>query len=148
MSPPDQKRETKDPFLTFCFKIELKGIIEAGFAECSGLQVETELEEYREGGVNDFIYKLPKLSKYQTITLKRGVTESDELWKWHQEVVNGKINRQNCSILLLDNEGKTKWRWDFIDVFPIKWVGPDLKADQGTIAIETLELAHHGFKKN
>ncbi len=81
MPPPNEKRKTKDPYIAFRFKIELKGIIEAGFSECSGLQVETEVEEYREGGINDFVHKFPKMSKYQTITLKRGLTDSQELWK-------------------------------------------------------------------
>ncbi len=148
MPPPNEKRKTKDPYIAFRFKIELKGIIEAGFSECSGLQVETEVEEYREGGINDFVHKFPKMSKYQTITLKRGLTDSQELWKWHQEVVNGKFKRCNCSIILQDDEDKPKWRWDFIDVYPVKWVGPDFNAGQGAVGIETLELVHHGLKKN
>ena len=136
-----------DPYLAFRFKVEIEGVIAASFSECSGLQVETEIEEYREGGVNVFVHKLPKRTKYQTITLKRGLMDSEELWYWHQGVVAGIVIRLNGSILLLDHKGREQWRWNFIEAYPIKWVGPALRADQGSVAIETLELAHHGLYK-
>jgi phage tail-like protein len=146
---PD-KLKRQDPYLSSLFKIEIDGVIEAGFSECSGLQVETEFEEYREGGVNEFVHRLPKLTKYQTITLKRGRTESDKLWNWHQEVIKGKFSvstRKGGSIILLDAKGEEKCRWSFVGAYPVKWVGPDLRADQGAIAVETLELVHHGLTK-
>ncbi len=136
-----------DPYLAFRFRVEINSVIEASFSECSGLQVETEIEEYREGGVNDFVHKFPKRTKYQTITLKRGLTDSEELWDWHQDVVDGFFTRHDGSILLLDHEGQEQWRWNFIEAYPIKWVGPALRADQGAVAIETLELIHHGLYK-
>ncbi len=80
-------------------------------------------EEYREGESNDFVHKFPTRTKYQTITLKRGLTDSEELWYWHQDVVAGIVIRLNGSILLLDHEGQEQWRWNFIDAYPIKWVG-------------------------
>lgn len=147
MALPGQQQKNNDPYLSFRFLIEIKGVVEAGFTECSGLQVETEFEEYREGGVNEFVHRLPKMTKYQTITLKRGITDSDSLWKWHQDVVKGKFKRQNGSILLMDVSGEEKLRWNFENAYPVKWAGPELKAEQGTIAIETLELVHHGLTK-
>ena len=137
----------KDPYLSFRFLVEIHGLIVGGFSEVSGLQAETEFEEKREGGVNDYIHKLPKITKYPNITLKRGITDCDVLWKWHQDVVNGKVERKTVSIILMDSEGNEKWRWSFERAYPVKWAGPDLKADSNTIAVETLELAHNGMKK-
>lgn len=139
--------EKKDPYLSNRFLVEIDGIIAGGFSEASGLQVEIETEEYREGGVNDYVHKLPKITKYQNITLKRGTTDSEVLWKWHQDAVTGKIQRKAGRIILLDSEGNEKWHWTFEGAYPVKWTGPDFKADTSTIAIETLELAHHGLKK-
>ena len=144
MAVSDRK---KDPYLSFRFLVEIDGVIEARFSEVSGLQAETEFEEIREGGVNDHVHKLPKITKYPNITLRRGITDSDVLWNWHQEVVNGKFERKTVYIIMRDSEGNEKWQWYFERAYPVKWVGPDLKADSSTVAVETLELAHNGIKK-
>jgi phage tail-like protein len=136
-----------DPYVSFLFQVEIQGLIVGGFSEVSGLQMETETHDFREGGVNDYMHKLPKGSKQSNITLKRGFTDSDVLWKWHQDVVNGKFKRKSGRIILMDSEGNEKWHWTFEDAFPIKWVGPDFKAQQGATSIESLELAHKGIKK-
>lgn len=139
--------ERKDPLASFRFLVEIGGLVVGGFSEISGLQTETEMEEYREGGVNDYVHKLPKNSKYLNLTLKRGLTDSTVLWTWYRAVVAGTIQRKDGSIILLDASGAEKWRWNFVQAYPIKWVGPDLKADGNAIAVETLELAHNGFTK-
>jgi phage tail-like protein len=139
--------ERKDPYLSYRFLVEIEGLVVGGFSEVSGLQAETQVEEYREGGVNDFIHRLPKETRYPNLVLKRGITDSEVLWKWHQDVVNGKVIRKSGYIILLDSEGNEKWRWSFIDAYPAKWVGPDLKADSSTVAFETIELVHNGIKK-
>jgi phage tail-like protein len=139
--------ERKDPYMSFRFLVEIQGLIVGGFSEISGLQAETEFEEVREGGVNDYVHKLPKITKYPNITLKRGLTDSEVLWNWHQDVVNGKIDRKSGFIILLDSEGNEKWRWHFVNAYPMKWTGPDLRADSNTVAVESIELAHNGIKK-
>jgi len=139
--------ERSDPYLNFRFLVEINGVINGGFSEVSGLQAETEIEEIREGGVNDFVHKLPKITKYPNFTLKKGITDSEGLWKWHQDVINGKIERKSGSIMLMDSEGNVKWRWNFSEAYPVKWAGPDLKADSSTVAVETVEIAHNGIKK-
>jgi phage tail-like protein len=136
-----------DPYVSFFFVVEIDGLLVGGFSEVSGLQVETEVEEYREGGRNDYVHKFPKGSKQSTITLKRGITDSDTLWKWHQAVVQGGFSRQSGRIILRDARGNEKWHWLFVDAYPVKWVGPDLSGDGSAIAIETLELAHNGLTK-
>jgi phage tail-like protein len=136
-----------DPYRGFRFRIEIDGISAAHFSEVSGLQVETETEPYEEGGVNDFVHQLPKRTKYPHITLKRGITDVDTLWKWHQDVVSGKFKRKNGSIILLNEAGEDTWRWNFTNAFPVKWSGPDLKADSSTVGFETIELTHNGIKK-
>ena len=137
--------EHTDPYLTSKFYIEIQGIEQASFAECSGLAVETEVFEYQEGGLNEYVHKLPGRSKVSNVTLKRGITDSNELWDWYRDVVQGKIERKNVSIVLYDLEGNEVMRWAFIDAYPVKWSGPAFKADANAISIETLELAHRGM---
>ena len=139
--------ERKDPYPSFMFLVEIQGLIVGGFSEVARLQAETETEEIREGGVNDYVHKLPKITKYPNITLKRGITDSDALWNWHQDVVNGKFERKSGFIILLDSEGNEKWRWSFERAYPVQWTGPELGADGNTVAVESIELAHNGLKK-
>lgn len=133
--------------MPFRFRVEIDGIISAGASEVTGLQIETETEPYEEGGVNDFVYQLPKRTKYQHITLKRGITDLDDMWNWFQEVVSGDFKRKNGAVILMDSKGNDKWRWDFIEAYPVKWTGPELKADSNAVGFETIELAHHGIRK-
>ena len=139
--------ERNDPYMSFRFLVKIDDLIVGGFSEVSGLQAEIEFDEIKEGGVNDYVHKLPKITKYPNITLKRGITDSDVLWKWHQDVINGKIKPRSGLVVLLDSEGNEKWRWTFDSAYPAKWVGPDFKADSGVVSVETLELVHKGIGK-
>lgn len=137
----------RDPYAAFNFLIEIRGLVVGGFSNVSGLQAETEVEEYREGGLNDYVHKLPKVTKYSNLTLKRGFTDSRELWDWYQTVINGQFQRRNGSIILLDQAGNEKWRWNFSQAYPVKWIGPEFSANSNAVAIETLEIAHNGLSK-
>lgn len=141
-----------DPLTSFRFQVEIDGIIAAHASEVTGLQIETETEPYEEGGVNNFVHQLPKRTKYQHITLKRGITDRDDLWNWYQIVVSGEFKpkefpRKSGVIRLMDSAGNVKWRWNFERAYPVKWTGPELKADGNSVAFETIELAHNGIKK-
>jgi len=137
----------QDPYTSFNFLVEIEGIISAGFSDISGLQIETEVEEFREGGVNNYVHKLPKLTKYGNLTLKHGMTDQDKLWNWYKDVIRGKINRTNVTIFLQDITGKNLMHWEFSNAYPVKWTGPELKADSNNVAFETLELAHNGLAR-
>ncbi len=120
----------------------------AEFTEVTGLSVEIDLEEYNEGGVNDFVHKLPKGIKYQNIVLKKGIIQkSEELWKWMQEVMEGKIVPKDGSIVLLNDDDSMAALWEIRNAYPVKWSGSDLKATGGEIFLETLELTHRGIRK-
>jgi phage tail-like protein len=93
------------------------------------------------------VRKLPGLTKYPNIVLKWGLTDSDELYKWWKDIMNGKITRKNGSIILLDTEGNEKVRWNFLNAWPTKWDGPDFNAKGTDVAIETLELANEGTER-
>lgn len=135
------------PYTSFRFRLEIDGITAAQVSEVTGLQIETETEPYEEAGVNDVIYQLPKRTKYQRILLKRGITDKEDLWKWYTEVINGKFKRKDGAIVLMDVAGNDKWRWDFFEAYPVKWTGPDLKADSNAVAFEVVEIVHNGIKK-
>lgn len=143
----------KDPYGNYRFVVELGNIQAAGFAECSGLQIETKVFEYQEGGRNETTLKFPEITTYTNITLKRGITNSNDLIDWQMDIVNGTFNEnprpQNTkpiSIVLRDEQGNDVRRWSLKGAFPVKWMGPDLKATGSEVAIETLEIAHEGIE--
>lgn len=136
----------KDPVLGFNFRVEISGVFEAGFNEVTGLQAEIEVEEYREGGVNNSTHKFAGPVRFPSnLVLKNGITDSTKLWSWYQDVMRGKFDRKSLDVVLLDAAGEEKRRWKFKSAYPVKWNGPDLKAASSEVALESLELAHEGF---
>ena len=135
-----------DPYKNFRFLVEIEGITQAGFSECSGFGSEVEVIEYREGGEPTSVRKLPGRVKYPNITLKWGVTDSRELYDWHRAVLQGQIQRKGCSIILLDDSGQAKVRWNLINAWPSKWDGPAFNAKGSEVAIETLTITCEGVE--
>lgn len=131
----------QDPYRNFNFRLEIKGIQVGGFSDCSGFSSSTDPIEYREGGENKFVRKLPGLTKTTNIVLKWGLTDSRDLYNWYRDVMNGKIQRRDGSIIVVDLEGNDKVRWNFFNAWPTKWDGPDFSAKGTDVAVETLELA-------
>jgi phage tail-like protein len=131
-----------EAYPTCRFYVEVDGIGQAVFTEASGLQLETEVMEYQEGGVNGYAHRLPGRVKASNLTLKRGMTGSHEFYKWFAEIASGKITCRNLSVVMYDVKGNELARWNLINAYPVKWVGPQLNAREAAAAIETLELAH------
>jgi phage tail-like protein len=137
-----------DPFRGFKFRVVIDGINKAGFREVSGLDSTTDPVDYREGD-GDSILKLAGLKKFSPITLKRGVTADQDLWKWRTAIMDGKIseNRKNGQIILLDDEGKSAAEWTFTDGWPSKWTGSAFNATGNEVVIDTVEIVHEGLKR-
>lgn len=92
-----------DPYGAFNFLVEIDGVDVAGFWEVGGLESETDIIEYRTGDEVGTVRKLAGLSKHHNVTLKRGVTDSNELWEWRKSVIDGQLERRSVSIVLLDD---------------------------------------------
>jgi phage tail-like protein len=136
-----------DPYTSFNFLVEIEGILTGGFSECSGLQSEVEIEEYREGGLNDYVHRFAGRVKHPPLVLKHGLSPIDTLWVWHQNVARGEIERRNGTIYLLDQMRIPVVWWNFKNAFPIRWTGPDLRAGSNEVAFESVELAHQGLSR-
>jgi len=136
-----------DPYSGFLFRVEIAGIEIGGFNQVSGLERDTAVEEYREGGTNDYVHRLVTNTKYPNLTFKRGITDEFLLWGWHQAVVSGFVQRLPLSVVINDSEGNEKWRWLFIDAYPIKWSGSELNAANSAVFVESVEFVHNGMFK-
>ena len=140
-------RPRKDPHRGYNFKLEIDGVRRAGFRECSGLDVTSDVIDYREGTHKAHSpAKLVGQSKYTVIILKRGITDDHTLWDWHKKVAAGELERKNGSVVLTSS-GKEKIRWNFTHGLPTKWTGPSFNATANEVAVETLEIVHEGVTK-
>jgi phage tail-like protein len=138
-----------DPYSNFNFLVEIDGITQAAFHEASGFDSTIDVHEFREGGENTTMRKLPMKTKYSNIVLKWGSTDDHQLYDWHRQWVTGDpaAQRKHGSVVLLDRAGQEKVRWNFTNAWPAKWVGPSFNAEGNDVSIETLELAHEGLER-
>ena len=118
-----------------------------GFTEVTGLTVENEVIEYREGNSPEYSkIKMPGMQKFGNITLKRGTFQSDnEFFKWWNTKSLGKIDRRDVTISLLNENHQPVMVWKVKNSWPVKVQSADLKSDANEVAIETMELAHEGL---
>ncbi len=136
-----------DPSPSFRFHVEIQGVQVARFSECSGLEFEQETFDYKEGGLNSRLHRLPGRFKFTNVTLKKGIaTDGSSLWDWVQKTVKGPVETHTVTITLYDLSGENPLRsWTYQDAYPVKWSATALNAEQNAIAIETLILAHQGM---
>jgi phage tail-like protein len=135
------------PLPKFHFQVEWGGT-KIAFTEVSGLDVETEIIEYREGSSPEYSkIKMPGMRKYSNITLKRGSFDGDnEYYDWFNTVQLNTIERRDLTISLLNESHEPVIVWKIRNAWPLKIQSTDLKADGNEVAIESMELAHEGLE--
>src|SRR5436190_4587242 len=133
------------PMPKFRFEVDLGTELKnVAFQEVSGMDTENQIIEYRKSNNPLFsVEKMPGITKYGNITLKRGIFVNDNtFWEWHQEIVMNTIKRRTVIIKLLDEKGKVTMQWTLNNAWPTKITSTDLKSDGNEVAVETLEIAH------
>ena len=137
-----------DPYRAYNFKLEIQGVTEAHFTEVSDMQAQVKAIAYREGGNSQVVHYVPGQTEYGAVTLSYGLTRSRELWDWFMTGVKGKVQRKNCSIILLDADGTTEvTRWNLINTWASQWRGAMLNALDQEVAIESLTLVYESFDR-
>jgi phage tail-like protein len=144
----------------FYFKVEFIGVdgmgedTEQRFQEVSGLSVEVEVEELKEGGENRFTYKLPKRAKYPNLVLKRGLLQGTKIIEWLNNALSNYFNVIDYSfkpadilVTLMDEAGGEVAVWNVVQAYPVKMSTSDFKASENAIVVETIELAYQYFKR-
>jgi phage tail-like protein len=134
------------PLVKFHFQVDWGGT-RIGFTEVSGLDVETEVVEYREGSSPEYSkVKMPGMQKFSNITLKRGTFKSDnDYYNWWNTVKLNTIERRDITISLLNESHEPVVTWKVKNAWPSKVQSSDLKADGNEVAIESMELVHEGL---
>lgn len=140
-----------DPLVSAWFGVEFQGGVVGAFRECTGLGSENEVVEYKASGPKGqyIIKKVPGRMTWNNITLKRGITDSMDMWDWRKLVEEGKIEeaRKNGSIVMFNQEGTAVARWNFVNAWPSKLTGPTANAGANEVGIEELEITHEGYRR-
>jgi phage tail-like protein len=148
MAEATQTGARVDPYRAYNFKLEIQGVTEAHFTECSGMGVKVHAIRYREGGTSQVVHRLPGQVEYDDITLRYGLTQSRELWDWFMSAVKGQVERKNVSIVLVNDDGVTEvMRWNLIDAWPTYWRGALLDALSNEAAIESLTFVYETLER-
>ncbi|MBK8553391.1 MAG: phage tail protein [Ignavibacteria bacterium] len=134
------------PLPKFHFQIEWGGN-KIGFTEATGLDISTEVIEYRDGASKEYSkIKMPGQRKFSNITLKRGTFKGDnQFYEWFNTVALNTIDRRDLTLSLLNENHEPVVVWKVKNAWPAKITSTDLKADGNEVAIESLELAHEGL---
>ena len=141
----------RDPLVSAWFSIDFGGEIVGAFRECTGIGSENEVVEYKaaaEGG-KFVMKKIPGRMKWNNITLKRGITDAMDMWKWRKLVEEGNMSeaRKSGSILMYNQKNEPIAQWDFLQAWPSKLTGPTANAGNNEVAIEELEITHEGYER-
>ena len=141
----------QDPLVSSWFGVEFQGQVVGAFRECTGLGSENEVVEYKASGPKGeyVIKKVPGRLKWNNVTLKRGITDSMDMWKWRKLVEQGKIDdaRKNGTITMYNQQGNAVARWNFTNAWPSKLSGPSANAGNNEVGIEELEITHEGYER-
>lgn len=140
------------PF-TATFLVEIDGREVGEFAEASGLELTVETVTYEEGGQNGYAHQLPGRMTWPNLVLRRGITENRALLDWVMRssgegfaAEGNKVTRSTAAVTLVGADGTRLRAWEFDGAFPVRWSGPNLSASSDDVAVEELEIAHHGFR--
>jgi phage tail-like protein len=137
------------PFLGAHFVLAVDGLTSVSFSKCSGLAADVGVEEYLEGGENRFAHRLPSRASFPNLVLTQGAGPSTELWSWFSEyLVRGAVDPRDGQVSLMSTvEGDLVpvRVWGFRRGWPVKLTGPDLDAQSVAVAVESVEIAHHGL---
>ena len=134
------------PIPKFHFQVDWGGA-KIGFTEVTGLEVTTEVIEYRDGASPEYHkIKMPGMQKFSNITMKRGTFQGDnDFYNWWNTVALNTIERRDLTISLLNEEHAPVVVWKVKQAWPVKVQSTDLKADGNEVAIESVEIAHEGL---
>ncbi len=137
---------THYPISGFHFQVEWGGT-RIGFTEVSGLTVELQTIDYREGSSLEYqVTKMSGIPQYSNITLKRGIFRADnEFFQWLNSVKMNNIDRRELTISLLDEEHNPVMVWKVKDAWPCKVEGPSLNSTGNEVAVESIDLCHEGL---
>ena len=126
------------------YVLEIQDTVVAFFHTCSGLEASYETYQYSEGGLNTFVHQLKGPMRYGNLTLSRGITANNELFKWFK-TPKERAQRGTITIKMLDNQLNPVKTWAFAAAWAVRYTGPGLDVNHTGMSVESIEIAHEGL---
>lgn len=137
-----------DAYLPALQALQIPIVASGAFQEVRGLGADLEVMTYAEGGTNDFVHQLPVRHSWNRITLKRGLVRDRDLFSWYRAGLTQSLGaRRDGCVVMTSASGTPTMAWQFHAGIAVKWTGPELNAMQSAVALESLEIAHHGLEQ-
>lgn len=148
-----ESRSNLWPIPKFYFTVDLgsdNGVGEVPFQEVSGLEIDSQITEYRSENEKRFsTVKMPGLVKSGSVTMKKGMFKDDmAFWEWYEQIKMNTIARTTITINLLDESAAPLMTWVLANAWPTKITVTDMKTDANEVAVETIEIVHEGITQN
>ncbi|MDG5814101.1 phage tail protein [Chitinispirillales bacterium ANBcel5] len=140
----------KEPFKGYNWKLDIDGLgIVAHFIECDGIEVEITKVNYREGGDDANVHRLPGLINYSDVTFRYGLTDDNSVWEWfHDSLDSSVVNRREVSVILMKPDQQSEHlRWNLFDAWPSYWKTARLNAQTSELAIESMSLTFERLER-
>ena len=142
-----------EPPVASSFLFEVDGVEIGAFKEVTGLEISVATVEYAEGGQNQYLHRLPGVVRWPNLVLRRGLVNSDAPFAWVGKTSGdgfaaneNRLTRASGAVTVVDNLGTRLRAWELEGVFAVRWTGPRLSVDVAEALVETLEVAHNGFR--
>lgn len=139
----------RDPLIGARFALDVQGVVSAFFASASGFNNSSEVITHQavDAAGKSVVQKIPGDLTWDDITLERGITDDLGLWDWRQQVIEGDVAgaRKDGSVIMYNQAGEEMSRWNFVNGWPSSWNGPDVSAEDQSVAIESISIAHEGL---
>ena len=151
---PATLRQLEDKYTNFKFCVEIDGVASAGFSEVSGIEIEHEVIEYREGCDASTMRKFRGLTKFNDVTLKRGMSSDLDLWNLNSRTFDAFENatgfgnpvyRFDMYLIQRDMSGAEVRAWKFVKAWVSKYAISDFTGDGSEVAMEEITISHEGF---
>ncbi len=140
-----------DPLVGFTFGLDVDGVTVGFFMECSGIGSSNEVIEHKvvDAKGHELVQKIPGRMTWEDITLKRGVTDAMDMWKWRETVEKGTMKeaRKNGSVVMYDRNYEETARWNFENGWPSKISGPSLDSGSADVGVEEITIVHEGITR-
>ncbi len=139
---PPIEAQAKDAILPHTLRVEIDGIAQTTFRSVEGLEIETEVTEFRDGAEPNVTRKLPGRTAYKNIVLKFDPSPlGHSLWTWYSDLLNGNVSRRSMKITLLNQDGKPVVSYNLTRAWPAKWVGPRQISSSSAVPLEEVTIA-------
>lgn len=133
----------QEPFRAYTWRLQLGSEDQAYFTACSGLGITIDVIKFREAGDHQIVRTLPGQVTYEPVTLYYGLTPSREVFNWLMSGVEGRVERRNASIIMLNSENTEDAqapRWNLENAWIAAWRGAQLNTLSPEVAIESVTL--------